>query len=632
MPLGSLEDILSQVASYKAGADSATEKLGKIYQNIQEAQGSISIENSNNARDESVVAAAQQAAQLQTQARSAAVADAFNTDILKQGNEITSLAAQQKTLFEQKMESARVIAEKQKVGIFDDPLQYIMNQFTINDDIAEHNAANQQFNAIQTRISTLNQNTQSSIITQKALETGVTEASALAASRLAGAKSRIAATVSEITGLKYGAEGITSVLGASRDSLQASQAAYSAMTADEQIRMERRRMQMAEDAAVERKKEFDLRFQQTKDEFENRKKEFQYKADEREDDRAQGEYMIASINAGRAARGVTPLDPLQGKMAVRALMGKGGIIKDEWQGDYAAGQRIDSGIAGSISANPVDLVRRQASGSPLNLTPQQKPLLDITQDAINIVHAAQNPESIEAKKYKSLVGLDPKKDPESFKAAVNGVTQNLIKDQAAKVNYEDRNNIFNIPNLKTLAEHSEAIQALPVYQKVLKPVLDTGIDLSDPRKVFNLVGDAVANGTITHKQALEATTIYHVGTLVNAAQRNTMGVAGVAMPMQYNIEIDLAQGQLLSKKQIVNLADPNSFNRALIKSQAYRMGGFTVPDPLESSGNNMFKMPKPDIPSNTRPEFVNSTKGMGPKNTFLTGDRMDAADKAMLGR
>jgi hypothetical protein len=184
MPLGSLEDILSQVASYKAGTDAASEKLNKIYTTMQEAQGSISIENSNNARDESVVAAAEQAAKLQTQARTRKVTDDFNVDILAQGNEITTLAAQQKELFDRKMESAKVIAEKQAVGLFDDPLQYIMNQFTINGDIAEHNAANQQMNAIQTRIQSLNLNAQSTIATQKQLETGVTEASALAASRM----------------------------------------------------------------------------------------------------------------------------------------------------------------------------------------------------------------------------------------------------------------------------------------------------------------------------------------------------------------------------------------------------------------------------------------------------------------
>lgn len=554
MPLGSLEDILSQVASYKAGAESAAQKLNPIYQTMQEAQMNIAVQSTNNARDESTIESVKKAGELQTQARVAKVADDFNTDILKQGNEITSLAAQQKALFETKMESARTIAEKQQVGLFDDPLQYIKNQFTINDDIAEHNAANQQFNAIQTRIATLNQNTQASIATQRQLETGIDETSAAAASRVAGYKSRIAATNAEITALKYGADGIAAVLGASKESLNASQTAFAAMNADQQIKLGQAQLQLAKENAAERTREFNERM------------------DEKADERQQGSYMVDSINKGRAARGLMPLDPMEGKMAVRGLMGKGGIIKSEWQGDYAAGQRIDSGVSGSIAANPIDLISRQASGTPLNLTAQQKPILDVAEQAVQIIHAAQNPDSVEAKKYKGLVGLDPKKDPESFKSAVNTMTQILIKDQSAKVNYEDRNNIFNIPNIKTIAANQPVVANLPVYQKVLKPVIDSGIDLSNPKAVFNLIGDAFANGTITYKEAIDATTIYHVGVGINAAQRNTMGVAGVAMPMQYNAEIEINPNGLIGKKATINLTDPSQFGRALIQSQSHRLG------------------------------------------------------------
>lgn len=592
MPLGSLEDILSQVASFQAGSKQAEEKLGEIYNSLQGSAAQMAVENTNMANDERVVTAAEQAGKLATQARISRTADIFNTDVMTDGNAIQQLAERSQAAFDKKMELADVIAEKQSVGLLDDPLQYISNRFTLNTDIAAHNAANSQWQTLQARITELNQNTQGTVATQKMLETGVTEASALAAARVAGAKSRLAAIQSDMLGQKYGAEGINAVLGARKDQLQASQTAYSAMNAAEQMAMSKRQLELAEEAARERKRQFDERDK------------------DKHDEAAMGAFMVESINRGRAARGLGPLDDLNGKMAQRALMGKGGIIKDEWQADYNAGQRIEAGVVGSIAKSPVELLTRQAAGTPLNLTPQQKPLLDIATNAMSILRAASMPGSDASKLYPQYATLDPKKDPEGYKAAINEVAQKLILDQSKKVNYENRDNIFNIPNIKVLAANSPAIQETAVYQKVLKPVLDQGVDLSNPKLVFNMVGDAVAQGIISHKQALETTTIYHVGVAVNAAQRNTLGVAGLAMPMQYNAEVEINPNGLIGKKEVINLADPSQFSRAILKSQAHRMSGILAPRPetaqsiLEGVDSMVSKVPNLTGHNTPKTEFI----------------------------
>lgn len=591
MPLGSLEDILSQVASFQAGTQQAEQKLGEIYNNLQGSAAQMAVEHTNLANDERVVTAAEQAGKLQTAARIQRTADIFNSDVLKDGNAIQTLAAQSQVAFEQKMELAKTIAEKQSVGLLDDPLEYIANRFTINTDIAAHNAANGTWQTLQARINEINQNTQATVQTQKQLETGITEASALSAARAAGAKARIAAIQSDMMGQKYGAEGITAVLNARKDQLQASQTAFSARNAEEQIQMSRRQLQLAEEAAIERKRQFDERDK------------------DKHDEAAMGQFMVESINRGRAARGLPPLDDLNGKMAQRALMGKGGIVKDEWQADYNAGQRIEGGVVGSIAKSPVELITRQATGTPLNLTPQQKPLLDIAQNAMSILKSAATPGSDASKLYPQYANLDPKKDPEGYKAAINEVAQKIVMDQSKRVNPENRDNIFNIPNIKVLAANSPAIQETAVYQKVLKPLIDQGFDLTNPKQVFNLVGDAVANGTITHKQALETTTIYHVGVAVNAAQRNTLGVAGLAMPMQYNAEIEINPNGLIGKKAVINLANPQEFSRAILQSQAHRLSGILTPRPetvqsIEDSINGIVsKVPNLTGHSTPKPEF-----------------------------
>lgn len=601
MPLGSLEDILSQVASFQAGAQQAEQKLSEIYNNIQGSAAQMAVENTNTANDERVVTAAEQAGKLQTAARIQRTADIFNSDVLKDGNAIQELASRSKAAFDQKMELAQVIADKQSVGLFDDPLEYISNRFTLNTDIAAHNAANSTWQTLQARINEINQNTQATVQTQKQLETGVTEASALAAARVAGAKARIAAIQSDMLGQKYGAEGINAVLNARKDQLQASQTAFSSRNAEEQIQMSRRQLELAEENARERKREFDE------------------KMDLKRDEAAMGQFMVDSINRGRAARGLPPLDDLNGKMAQRALMGKGGIVKDEWQADYNAGQRIEGGVVGSIAKSPVELLTRIKTGTPLNLTPQQKPLLDLAENAIKIVQSAATPGSDASKLYPQYATLDPKKDPEKYTSAINEVSQQLLLQQSKRVNPENRDNIFNIPNIKVLAANSPAIQETAVYQKVLKPLVDQGVDLTNPKLVFNLVGDAVANGTISHKQALETTTIYHVGVAVNAAQRNTMGVAGLVMPMQYNAEIEITPNWDVPKKAVINLANPQEFSRAILQSQAHRLSGILTP----GLDTDVINGRVPTIKSINIPDISLSA---GPKNTFLTKDRMESAE------
>lgn len=553
MPGATLEDLMQQVNSYKAGASAGASQLTDLFtkQSAIEQQNAALLTQSG--IDSSTIEAAKQAALLQTQARISKTADIFGTDVTAQNEQLSGLAAVSKAAYEKKQELADIIAQKESTSVFENPLEYLMNKFTINSDIAAHNAANATLQNSQARIQELNAETQSTVATQKMLETGVTVASAAAATRDAATKANIDANKSRIIGLGYGVQGIEAALNANKEQLAATNMAFNGTQQAIHTQIAQAGLALSQAAAAERIREFNMRMKDSQDQ------------------EAIGKHMLDTINIGRQMRGLGALDDINGKMAIRALTGKGGVLNADMQADWESGERHSVTGLNTIAANPAQFAQRVNSGSPLNLTPAQAPIKGIVQQAINLVSAAgKNPLGPEATANPALKSVDLK-DKGNVVAAINSTAQSIINNQAANVNPKDGDNVFNIPSMNTLAANSSTLQATPLYQKVFKPLMDQGVQLTDPKQIFDAVAAAAAKGIITHAQALDLTTFYHVGVSVNKAQRNLEGVAGLVFQNSYNTKVTTNPTGLMNTDSIVNLTDPGQVSAALLKVQAQRL-------------------------------------------------------------
>jgi hypothetical protein len=606
MPGLTLEDLMTSVATYKAGATEGSSQLTSLFGKQAELEANNAAIFKQSAEDSSTVEAAKQAGILQTQARIAKTAATFGTDILAQNEQFTQLADTGRAAYAKKQELADVIAQKESVSIFDNPIEYLINKFTINSDITAHNAANAMLQNSQARIQELNSETQSTVQTQKMLETGVTVASAAAAARDAAVSANVNANKSLIQAAGYGVKGIEAVLTSSKAKLEADNLAFNGTNAAEHIRIAQANLALSAAAAAERVREFNIR------------------QSDREDEKAVGMGMIATMNKGRQARGAPPLDDLNGKMVFRALTGKGGKISAEMQADMEAGARFEINGIKSVAGTPVELAQRINSGIDLGLTPAQQPIKSVVQQAINIVSAAsKDPFSKEAMANPGLKGTDPKNKDQMI-AAVNNTAQAIINSQAREIKPGDKDNMFQILSFNTIAQHSAVVQATPLYKKVFKPLMDQGVQLTDPKQIFNLVATAASKGTITHKEALDLTTFYHVGVGINRADRNLEGIAGLVFSNSYNAKVETNPFGLMTTDSIVNLTDPGQVSNALLKVQSAKLrvsmaeGGTSMLPKLNAATSKL-----------TMPIINQDDLQFGPANTFITPARATAAKKSV---
>ncbi len=157
---------------------------------------------------------------------------------------------------------------------------------------------------------------------------------------------------------------------------------------------------------------------------------------------------------------------------------------------------------------------------------------------------------------------------------INARVQSKFDSKAANINPQDASNPYNILSFNALAEQSPTVANLALYQKVFKPRADVGEQLNDPNKAFEAVVTALTKKVITFPEALELSTIYHVGVANNLAQRNMQGVAGVTPKLSYNATV-LTDKDKFGSARIIDFTKPDALARALmLATQAKTTGDY----------------------------------------------------------
>jgi hypothetical protein len=605
----SLDELLGSVRAFQKGSEAATQQVLAALGAQEKLSQANADTYTQQATDDKTVAEAKNSAAYATQLARIKAANAMGTNLKSDNEIITGLAASAEDAYTRKATALKNIQEKDSVSFLDHPIDYIVNQFTREKDVAAHNIANAQLKAAQDRIDAVNRNTQGTIITQSAIEEPLTAMSMEASARSAAVAATVAANNAKIQGLSYGTKGIEFALNAKKEVLALDFQQNQAQNAAASLSLQQKHLELS-----------------TK-EFEFRKQEFADRQADLKEQRKLGQDFVDTINLGRKALlgdKAEPLDDISGRMALAALKGKG-TLSTELQKYYDAGERTR--LTGTVTIGSTPAAAAETLQTvPVQLNPTQIPIKNLLSQAAHDTSAAiKNSELPGQNKDPVFAGID-KKDKASINGAYSAHAQQLLNGAAKVIKQGDTDNPYQIPSVNQLAEHSPTIQALPVYQKVLAPLVKNGLQLNDPKQVMSLVGDAVAKGTITHAQALEVVTIYHVGVKTNLAMRNFEGF-GLKPSYSYNAKVT-TDPTAWHTDEVVNLTDPGAVSRALMKLQAGRMrqqqfGGSVSDGPIKGINNVFDNVSAPAMPD------VSIPTQFGPRTNYpASPEQMKKADEA----
>jgi len=467
-------------------------------------------------------------AALQQQAAALKAGAIFGTNIMDQGEQISGLAQVQANAYQQKMSALQDIQAKDSVGFMDNPLQYIVNQFSVNDDIRKHNAALDIQQAAGARIDELNQQTNATVTTQKNFEINVTQAAIDAGAKNTLDTAQIAANKAEMDGLGYNIDGLTTAVNASKEQTALNFQVLGAQNAQQQVSL-----------AMQN--------------FALHKQEFQWQQDKHDADVETDEMIADRIQSGlKVMYGDKAPDLTSSPKLTKQYLT---LLKSNTPAGKEATDAYMAGQTGVIGGNPAQVIDSINSGISLNFTPAQEPVKKILDLATQTVQQGVAQGTVTKANYQ---------------AALNQAVASRIADYSKDIEPGSATNPFNIGAVGTLIQ-MPGVNTTPLAATVLAPAVAAGAKFDDPKQVYATALDAVNKGTISLADAADGiVSLYQKGVATNlqARQLTKFGIVAPNMGMSYNTQIQTNPNALFGGNEIVNLTDKNAVMRAMNKTLA----------------------------------------------------------------
>ncbi len=521
--------------------DSTSMLLGNSIKE-QSIQDIIAESQNQVAKDKSAIVQQEGVAALKAQNTRLKIANKFGTDVNAQTNVIDALVNTSAQAYADRDAALSEITKKQSVTIFDNPLEYIMNRFTINADIAKHNAADARISNAEQRITQLNADTDSTIKVNKQLDESLTQATLEAATRLAASQANDAALKAKLDGIRNNSQGIKDVMAASKESLTNSFSLYSAAQSQEHLK------QSMSSLELQRAR------------FENEKEEFATKRTGIEDAKQFDSSLLDNVNKGLVITGGKPLDNVTGKQALALMKGNSPLAK-QYYDLYQIGQQ-SAQEGRPVIATSIGNAAQILSELPVKITPAQMPVK-------NLINAARD----EFVSRRNTVGTPEsqidKNDRAAINKAISDIGNSMFAQKAANIDPADGTNPFHIGSINQLGEVSEIVRALPIYQKVFASKVSAGVQISDPKVIFQMTVDAFRRKDITYNEALELATIYHVGVGLSTAAKQ-FSAFGIVPPLSYKAQVPIGTSGNFAGGAVIDFTKPDilgrAFNKAFVES------------------------------------------------------------------
>lgn len=270
------------------------------------------------------------------------------------------------------------------------------------------------------------------------------------------------------------------------------------------------------------------------------------------------EDIALTVNTGRAAQNLPPLPSKQIKQQLKM----GGEVSKVLQDNYITGASIRTSGTPTLGGSPAKaaetIVRSQAP-----LTPEQQGVKKFLIEAVTAGAATIPP------------NIDPKANPAGAADYVNQTVITAAASQAKNIKTGDASNIYAISSLKPIME-SAVLRDSPIYNVVLKPLMDTGYDKVDPEDLVSKTMAAVVQKQIPYQEAVNGlAVIFRVGAAINNETRRYQ-MFGLPNQSNYNTKFTTTFGTVAggggSATYSIDMTDPTKISVLMSRKLAEQTG------------------------------------------------------------
>lgn len=509
----SIEDIVAQARDFAAQAQAGAEQKKVALEQGKTAIREIGKTYEIVAQDLATIKATEQAATLKTQAQIAGQAAAVGISGEDPANYLIQLATRQKTQNEKLAGQLDNITKKTSIDFLDSPLEWIGAQITLP---KEEEVARAQIAQVQQTHQAIQQTTQTftaAVQTYKLQEQNVTQASAVAATRVAASSALISAQQTEVESARYNVEEVNATLAASSAQLQAAHTIYQAQTTQEGQRMQ----QLAFDAEAQQRA-FQRELAQDARELKKLGK-------------SMDDSTLNYLNSSMIQAGLPPITAEDAPIFLARFKSGDPEIMNHWRnGRIISTQPVSKTRMGATPAEAADFLSR----FPTNLDGLRKDTAELIMGATK----ALPPTAVSPQQKAEFVN---KKVQEEVNLSYGNIMKGSIFDAGEVSQY------FGI----------SSVAQLPLVSKVLAPLSASGVKLDEPALVMKAGVAALRAGTITSSELSSGVgQLYQKASMTNIAFRDLRGF-GIKLPSG-----DLAYRTKLSRwGSPVNLLDAAQVNR-----------------------------------------------------------------------
>lgn len=504
-----LADVLNQIAGQNSDIQQNASDISSAFSRIQTA-GEQKVSGLQQAgADEVIKEQVSQQGMLQAQENTVTGMNKLGTNLQSPTELITVLTDRMNNAGAQARAALNEVQQKKSVGLFDDPLQWVMNQITLPDSTAKYNAAAEVYNEAESELQGRVQESTSLGQMERANAQTSSAASISAAIDIVKQKTDIAVAAQQVQNDTFNIQGIHDVQAAGQAQIDNSIKVLTLKNSAESMAMERESMTM-------RREEFALN-------YEMKQREMLKSNSEAESDKA----LVDTINRGRAVMNLPALP--YAKIIALTRMG-GTDIKNQ----FIVGSNLVAGGDPNIAPTAAQSALMIASNRA-PLAPTQQALRKVLVDGYNTVMS--NPQ------------ID-KKDTGAVTSNMELAINNQLAIYASNIKV-DPHNPYSAPDLATLAR-LKSVQTNPLYTSVLKPMIENGnLREVNPEQILNLAVDAVKKGTIPSiNVAADAYSALFRSAAANNNATKGFKLMGVAPQNSYKVTISDSKVNALNPNQV----------------------------------------------------------------------------------
>lgn len=416
------------------------------------------------------------------------------------------------------------IQAKQGVSFFDNPVGYLYAQATVGGDIEAYNTEVRKSDLAKDTAAKLESMSQTSFLTQNAIEQSVTEGTIKANTILQGYKYANDANNAALQGLRTNLAGMTAAAGATAQSIDMKFKGFSAVNAQAQLGIAQAGLEL-------RQKEFNLSQEAKKNKL--NEDSFTLKLID------QGMFSMTGQNIPDETKGKELL------MLYRA--GQPDVVRylNSGLASYTAGKPV-------LSNSPAEAADMFAANAVKNIPQAQQ---DVGQWLVG--QRQEFGKQLQAGKF---AGVEPKD-----KAAVGKEFSEFIRKNAVGLASTGQG-LYAPAAIETTVKANPNLAQLPVYQKVLAPMLAAGVKLDNPDLVMGAISKAVTKGDLSYNDALNISTIYSGGIEINNAARNW---TNAGLPIGTGYVTNLHSPDAMSAGPVA-VTDKTAVGRFINRSLAYQ--------------------------------------------------------------